>query len=167
MMRFAQNKFLVLLVAFLLLANIGLMLYFFVVKPHRVHDHRSEGRSVSEYVQKELGFSDEQTAKFKELRDQHREAIKPVMKELQQLKDSLYNQLNKPTPDSLVESIVTSIGRKQMEWEKMIFQHFQRVRAICNESQLPKFDSLVHRMINRGPWMKRNGLPIRKNKESQ
>jgi protein CpxP len=155
MKQFTQNKFLVLLVAILLIANLGLMLYFFVFR----NDHEGGKRSprpVSDFVQKELGFNADQTAKFQQLRDQHREAVRPIMDEMKKLKDSLYNLLQNPnTNDSTVTAMANKIGEKQKEWELMIFHHFQKVREICDSSQLPKFDTLVHRMINRGPWMRK------------
>jgi flagellar basal body-associated protein FliL len=150
MKRLTQNKFLVLLVAILLVANLALMLYFFVFnKP------KDEGRrlSPSEFMQKKIGFNEQQAAKFQQLRDQHKEAIKPVMEEMKKLKDSLYNLLKEPgSNDSTAITLTNKIGEKQKEWELMIYHHFQKVRAICDSSQLPKFDSLVHRII-KGPWM--------------
>src|SRR6476661_7730483 len=83
MKQFTQNKFLVLLVAILLVANLCLMLYFFVFKNH----HEPErSRPVSDFVQKELGLNADQTKKFKQLRDQHRAAVKPVVDEMKKLK---------------------------------------------------------------------------------
>ncbi|HEV8283860.1 MAG TPA: hypothetical protein VGQ09_06105 [Chitinophagaceae bacterium] len=126
------------------------MLYFFVFnKP------KDEGRRLSppEFMQKKLGFNEQQAAKFQQLRDQHKEAIKPVMEEMKKLKDSLYNLLKEPgSNDSTAITLTNKIGEKQKEWELMIYHHFQKVRAICDSSQLPKFDSLVHRII-KGPWM--------------
>jgi protein CpxP len=159
MKQFTQNKFLVLLVAILLIANLGLMLYFFVFR----NDHRPEKKSprpVSDFVQKELGFNTDQTAKFQQLRDQHREAVRPIMDEMKKLKDSLYNLLQNPNVnDSTATAMANRVGEKQKEWELMIFHHFQKVREICDSSQLPKFDTLVHRMINRGPWMRKKRSP--------
>jgi mevalonate kinase len=154
MKQFTQNKFLVLLVAILLIANLGLMLYFFVYR--KDHDQEIKSPRVSDFVQKELGFSADQAVKFQQLRDQHKEAVKPIMDEMKKLKDSLYNLLQKPGfDDSTAVTLANDIGEKQKVLELMIFHHFQKVRAICDSSQLPKFDTLVHRMINRGPWMRK------------
>lgn len=154
MKQFTQNKFLVLLVALLLIVNLGLMLYFFVFS-HKDHEGRPS-RPVSDFMQKELGFNAEQTTKFQKLRDQHKEAIGPVLDDMKKLKDSLYNQLRNPsTNDSVVTVLAERIAAKQKEWELMIFHHFQKIRAICDSSQLPKFDTLVHHMVNRGPWMRK------------
>src|SRR5258705_12710955 len=114
MKRFTQNKLLVLLVAILLVANLCLMLYFFVIK-NRHEPERS--RPVSDFVQKELGLNADQTEKFKQLRDQHRAAVKPVVDEMKKLKDSLYDLLQNPSAnDSAAKAIAKQIGEKQEEW---------------------------------------------------
>jgi hypothetical protein len=158
MKQFTQNRFLVLLVAILLIANLGLMLYFFAFR-HKDEGARVQPR-VSDFVQKQLGFNADQSARFQQLWDQHKQDIKPVLDDMKKLKDSLYNLLKSPQiNDSAAMALSDRIGEKQKEWELLIFHHFQKVRAICDSSQLPKFDSLVHQMINRGSWMRRKRAP--------
>jgi len=129
------------------------MLYFFVFKD-RHEPERS--RPVSDYMQRELGLNPEQTEKFKQLRDEHRAAVKPVVDDMKRLKDSLYNLLQDPQAnDSSARAIAEQIGDKQEEWEILIFHHFEKVRAICDSGQLPKLDTLVHKMINKWPWMRK------------
>ena len=153
MKQFTQNKFLVLLVAILLVANLCLMLYFFVFKD-RHEPERS--RPVSDYMQRELGLNPEQTEKFKQLRDEHRAAVKPVVDDMKRLKESLYKLLQDPQAnDSSARAIAEQIGDKQEEWEILIFHHFEKVRAICDSSQLPKLDTMVHKLINKWPWMRK------------
>lgn len=153
MKQFTQNKLLVLLVAILLVANLCLMLYFFVFKNHHEPD---KSRPVSDFVQKELGLNAEQAQKFKQLRDEHKAAVKPVVDDMKRLKHSLYNLLQNPQAnDSAAKVIAKQIGEKQQEWEILIFHHFEKVRAICDSSQLPKLDTLVHRMIDKWPGMRK------------
>jgi hypothetical protein len=154
MKQFTQNKLLVLLVAVLLIANLGLMLWFFVFRNN--HDKHQPPRPVADFIQKQLGFNSDQAAKFQQLRDQHKEAVKPVMEDMKKLKDSLYSLLQKPQlDDTMAVNLIDRIGEKQKEWELMIFHHFQKLRAICDSSQLPKFDTLVHRMVTRESWAHR------------
>jgi protein CpxP len=153
MKHFTQNKFLVLLVALLLIANLGVMLYFFAFRNHHAEERP---HPVSDYIQKELGFNADQAAKFQQLRDQHKQAIKPVIDEMKRLKDSLYGALQKRgMDDSAANELAKKIGEKQQEWEMMIFHHFQKVRAICDTSQIPKLDTLVHRMVDKWPHMRK------------
>jgi len=147
MRQFTQNRFLVLLVAILLTANLALMSYFFIFRNKQGNGEKSN-RPVSDFVQKQLGFNADQAAKFQQLRDEHKEAIKPVLDEMKNLKDSLYDLLRNPgTHDSDVAAVADKIGQDEKQWELLIFHHFQKVRALCDSSQLPKFDTLVHHMI--------------------
>ena len=149
MKQFTQNKLLVLLVAVLLIANLALMFYFFVFRSEHKPDPPSS-HPVSDFVQKQLGFNADQAARFQQLVSDHKQAVKPVIDDIKKLKDSLYNLLQKPQDDSMAVNLIDKIGERQKDWELMIFHHFQKVRAICDSSQLPKFDSLVHRMAIRG-----------------
>jgi len=161
---FTQNRFLVSLVGILLLANLAFFIYWFAFKKSE-HPHPPPRRPVSEFIKNELGFDTVQAEKFQQLRDKHKEAIKPLMEEMQKLKDSLYASLEKSgTTDSTVNLIADKIGAKQKEIEIMLYHHFEDVRAICTPNQLPRFDSLVHKMINRGLWM-RKGKPGEKKPE--
>ncbi|HEY1869631.1 MAG TPA: hypothetical protein VGG71_01165, partial [Chitinophagaceae bacterium] len=77
MKQFTQNKLLVLLVAVLLIANLALMFYFFVFR----NEHRADSpssRPVSDFVQKQLGFNADQVARFQQLRDEHKQAVRPI-----------------------------------------------------------------------------------------
>ncbi|HEY2721454.1 MAG TPA: periplasmic heavy metal sensor [Chitinophagaceae bacterium] len=159
MKQFTQNKLLVLLVAILLIANLGLMFYFFAFRG-RHQTGEMTPRPVSDFVEKQLGFNADQTARFQQLRDQHKEAVKPVIDDMKKLKDSLYNLLQRPQlNDTMAVSLIDKIGEKQKEWELMIFHHFQKIRAICDSSQLPKFDTLVHRMVTKGSWTHKKNSP--------
>ena len=159
MKQFTQNKLLVLLVAILLVANLGLMLYFFGFR-HAQRTGEFPARPVTDFIQKQLGFNPDQAARFQQLRDQHKAEVKPVIDEIKKLKDSLYSLLQKPQlNDTLAVNLIDKIGEKQKEWGLMIFHHFQKVRAICDSSQLPKFDTLVHRMVTRGSWTHNRSSP--------
>jgi protein CpxP len=161
----AQNKFLVILVGLLLLANLAILLFFVVLKKDG-NKHDSSHKNPSEFVQKELGFDQQQTEKFKQLREQHVDSIRPYFESMRKLKDSLYGLLQKPaTSDSQLSSITTSIGEKQKQIEEITFRHFQRVRALCTPEQLPKFDTLLHKIINRGPGMRKGSPPGKNTKD--
>ena len=102
-----------------------------------------------------MGLNADQTEKFKQLRDEHRQQETGCRRN-EKIKDSLYNLLQNPqADDSAAKAIANQIGEKQEEWEMLIFHHFEKVRAICDSSQLPKLDTLVHRMINKWPWMRK------------
>jgi Spy/CpxP family protein refolding chaperone len=154
MKKLAQNRVLVLLVIILLLANIAFLVFRFGFKKDQSN---GSGRPVKDFVQKELGLTKQQAEKFQALRDEHKKDIRPVLDDMKKLKDSLYDLLSMPVVnDSAVQQLTKEIGEKQALFEKKVFHHFQDVRAICDSAQKIKMDTLVHRMVNRQPWMKKS-----------
>ncbi len=60
--------------------------------------------------------------------------------------DLLYTD---PVSDSLINSGAETIGVKQKELDLQMFHHFERVRKLCTQEQLPKFDSALKKLIIR------------------
>ena len=61
-------------------------------------------KTVTEMLQKEVGFNEEQTAKYKQLKEKQRERIRPMYDDMRNAKDSLFRLLSYPeTSDSLLK----------------------------------------------------------------
>ena len=107
-------------------------------------------QTVTEMLQHEVGFDEEQTAKYKELKDKQREKIKPMYGNMRKAKDSLFRLLSYPdTPDSLLNKAADVIAQQQKELDIETFNHFKRVRTLCTPDQLPQYDSLVLRLLRK------------------
>jgi periplasmic protein CpxP/Spy len=155
-----NNRALILLVAILLLTNIGVLIYFLNFnKPHKPEPPR-ERKSPVEYVKDEIGFNEQQAAQFKILHESHMDSLKVLGEDLRKSKTAFFNLLQQQgVADSTVSAAAERIGEMQEEFELNNFRHFQRVRALCSDSQQQiKFDSMVTRMINR-PFGRRGGPP--------
>jgi len=155
-----NNRALILLVAILLLTNIGVLIYFLSSsKPSRPEPPK-ERKSPVDYVKEEIGFNETQAAEFKKLHESHMDSLKILGEEVRKSKTAFFNLLQQQNVgDSSVRVAADKIGRAQEEFELNNFRHFQRVRALCSDSQQQiKFDSMVSRMINR-PFGRRGGPP--------
>ncbi|HVT84804.1 MAG TPA: periplasmic heavy metal sensor [Chitinophagaceae bacterium] len=144
-----RSKILVLIIVVLLISNIALLGFmFFGKKGERKQPER--GKSFSDYFEKQLGFTPEQSAKFHQLRDQHFENIRPLLKEVRKAKDSLFSIMRLPeVPDSVLEKAAEDLAQKEKAQELQSFRHFRKVRELCTDEQKPKFDTLISRIINR------------------
>jgi periplasmic protein CpxP/Spy len=151
-----NNKALILLVAILLLTNIGVLVYFLNFKKPARSGQPKERKSVIEYVQNQIGFSEQQTAQFKQLHESHVDSLKLLGEEIRKAKTAFFNLLQQPnTPDSSVRAAAERVGKMQEAFEMNNFRHFEKVRALCADpQQQSKFDSMVTRMVNR-PFGKR------------
>jgi hypothetical protein len=150
-MNSSKNKVLLFLVGILLLTNI-VMLVFFVGKkePEKPRSGRTDRSSaVREFLKDSIGFNDQQLSQYDQLRQQNREAMRPLFEDLGNAKLSYYRYVNQPNADSASQIAATAIGEKQKTLDMAFFRHFRQVRALCTAEQLPKYDSLVVNIIQK------------------
>lgn len=155
-----NNKGLLFLVVVLLLSNICLLAYFLVwKKPEQMGPQRGNF-SVVEHMKKEIGFNDEQSTQFRQLLEQNRDSMKRYSEQVKLAKSALYKLLQDPkASDSAVTAAGNKLALQQEAMELVMFRHFQRVRKLCTDSQVVKFDTMVTRMSNRSPWSRRGNQP--------
>ena len=157
----SKNRILIFLVVFLLLTNIGMLLYFTSFDKHPAKGNRPENRRgpVTSFLQNDLGFSKEQMDMVDSLKKQHRAASKPLFDELGKSKDRFYALIGQPgTSDSVLNAAAAEIGKRQSALDLQFFQNFISFRKICTAAQLPKFDSTMPGLASRmmQPWQKNN-----------
>ena len=147
-----RNRNLLIIIAVLLLTNVAVLVYFLGQnKKYNATPPADAGRPpVVEMLQNEVGFDDEQTARYKELKEKQREKIRPMYDDMRKVKDSLFRLLSFPeTSDSVLNQITDAIALKQKAIDLQTFNHFKRVRLLCKEDQLTKYDSMVVRMFRK------------------
>ena len=147
----SRNKILVAIIAVLLVSNISVLLYFVVLKGNGGKGRPGGRKSpMTEFLQKEIGFTPQQLAAFDSLKQQHHASIKPLGEELSRSRDSLYLQVGDPhVTDSSLRSAADAIGRKQAQLELKLFDNFRQIRSICTPAQLPRFDSLAPALVRK------------------
>jgi hypothetical protein len=145
-----KTKILTLLAVVLLLTNIGLLVYFLVLKqPGGRGDGRRYG-SMEEMLRKDLQLTDTQVKQFVQLKDEHFARMRPLADSMQQQRDALYRMTGNATvPDSVIAAASRRIGDMQSQLDAMTFAHFRQLRTICTPAQLPAFDTLVQKMSRR------------------
>ena len=142
---------LLIIIGVLLLTNAAVLVYFLRQEKEAKAEQPARTRStVTEMLQDEVGFNEEQSAKYKELKDRQREKIKPMYDNMRKAKDSLFRLLSYPdTPDSLLSKAADVIAQRQKELDIETLNHFKRVRTLCTPGQLPQYDSLVLRLLRK------------------
>ncbi len=147
-----RNRNLLIIIGVLLFTNIAVLVYFFSEREGKSYargEEKDRG-NMAEMLQKEVGFNDEQTAQYKQLKTLQKQTIKPMYDEMRKAKDSLFRLLSYPgTSDSLLNKVSDDIAQKQKALDLQTFNHFKRVRALCTPDQQPKYDSLVIRMVRK------------------
>ncbi|WP_336516943.1 Spy/CpxP family protein refolding chaperone [Pollutibacter soli] len=149
-----KNKWLLFLLGFLLLANITLLLSFYVFgeRPAGRGDkgNRSPQPPITGFLSKELKMDVDQQAKLKSLKDERFKVIKPLWEEIRKTKDSLYHQLKDPAfSEEELNALTTRLSEKNKRSDELVFRYFQEVRKLCTPEQQVGFDTIVPQMLSR------------------
>jgi periplasmic protein CpxP/Spy len=156
----AKNKVLLSIIAILLLANIGILVFFLGLRnPANASTHAPESvhKSFSEFLRQEVGFSEEQMNQLQVLKKEHKSIIKPLFDDLTRTKEDFFNHIDDSTlTGSRLDSAAKPIGDKQVLVDIQTFRHFRNLRKLCTDEQKPKFDSLFPEVVKRmtNPWKK-------------
>lgn len=148
------NKNLLIIIAVLLLTNIGVLGYFLWYKKpqdkQEQHDGRNNNNGIADQLQKEVGFSEAQLTQYKQLKEKQRETIRPMYDEMRKAKDGLFRLLQDSTiSDSSVAIVAERIAQRQKMLDLQTFTYFRKVRMLCTPAQQPKYDTLIQNMFSK------------------
>lgn len=144
--RWALTGFLVMLVL-----NIAVITGIWILRPGGGPPFR-EGQSqfrVQRFIERELNLTEDQKNRFRELRRDHIRDTRTYFKDIRMARGELFEALSDDASDASVDSLTTVIGRKQQELEQAFYDHFSKLRSICDEEQKAKFDRIILRMMQR------------------
>jgi periplasmic protein CpxP/Spy len=149
----SRNKNLIFIIAVLLLTNIAVLGYFlWFKKPEQKQQHGRGGQGMMiEALQKEVGFTDEQIAEYKKLKDLQKETVRPMFDEMRKAKEGLFRLIADSTvSDSAIQAAGNAIAQQQKALDIETLNHFKKVRALCSsDEQRTKYDSAVLQMFRK------------------
>lgn len=163
-MAIAKNKVLLIIVGVLLVVNLGVLLLFLNMKqPGNRFRNR---QNMAEILEKKVGFTKQQLTAYQDLREQHWKKLKPLLGDMRSARDSFYKLLYQPqVPDSVLSLAADGIAVRQKAIDMQTFRHFQQVRNLCDDTQRPKVDSLIHQLMSKmGAPFRRDNLRDRKDR---
>ena len=142
---FNKSRIFTIVILLLLIANIATLTFFWWQKDkNKLPPNPNKNGGPFAFLVKELALDSNQQAAYKELRDQHQQSMNSFRKESRDAKDSLFNLLKTSTTnDALVQETLKNIGEKEIAIQQHVFEHFKKVRALCNEEQKKKFDLVI------------------------
>jgi hypothetical protein len=94
---------------------------------------------------KELGFNEAQTLQFDQLKEDHFTFVQPKMERIGELKRTLMNTLDR----TKAKNLTFEIGKLEGEIDYLTFEHFAKVREICDDQQKQKMDEIKKRISQR------------------
>jgi len=128
-----KAKFLSIIVILLLVSN-GVLLYFLMDKPSRPEGPKA-------IIIEQLHFDTKQIKTYELLIQKHRSQINREEQQIRQLKQDLYQELNKAV--SQKDSIIAELVFHQKRVEDIHYEHFEDIKAICKPKQLMYFSQLT------------------------
>ncbi len=135
----------------MLIANIAMLSFFIWNKDGGKPGKRPDRKEmISNFLQKEIGFNQQQLQQYDTLSDKHREHIKEMFEKLRGTKDKQFAQLAAGDfSDSIINSVADQSAESQKIMEVQMFNHLKNIRMLCTPEQLPKFDSLFIKILNK------------------
>jgi Spy/CpxP family protein refolding chaperone len=130
-------------------------------KPQHQRPPMPEGGPAKMIIE-ELRFNPEQVKAFEKLKDEHHSAILDLQRKGKELRDGLFDLLKQEQADSSeVKRRMAEIGENQVAIEKVTFEHFQKVRQLCDAEQKKRFDAIINDVLHRmaGPHREHDGPP--------
>ncbi len=158
----SKIRILLLITAIFLLANIALLI--FCVWRHEPVRRSMRGErpvnGLSGFLQKDIGFSPDQMKQFDQLRQDHRDRMRPLFDSLRASKSRFYKLISDQAPnDSVMNYSLAAIGERQQAIDREVFQHFKTIRNLCTTDQQARYDSLVQKFLGRMMGPSRRAIP--------
>ena len=145
------NKILISIIAILLISNMAILTFFLMKKDGGRMEKRPDRKTmIADFLKKEIGFNQAQLQQYDTLSDRHRENVKKMFEGLRSSKDKQFKQLTAGDfSDSVINNVADQSAASQKTMELQMFNHLKNIRTLCTPEQLPKFDSLFVKVLNR------------------
>jgi len=142
------------LIGALVFMNIFLLFTFFTSRPVHHHRHGSkEGHHEKKgltFLKNELDLSENQVAKFKELRLEHFLKKKENYKSIRALRKEMIDAITADPQDAdKAKSIANQIGQIEIEKELKLVDHYLKLQSECTPEQREKLASVFKEAMQR------------------
>jgi len=138
---FNKNKTLLWVLGALLIINLaatGTIIYNMRAKPVR-HYNVNEKPCVQDYLQDELGLSNDQVQEFARLKKAHHDSLQIIRKIMAEKRFLISQTMVLPEPDTaLLEKTTDELGVLYAQSRRMFVSHYFELRKVCNQSQQEK-----------------------------
>lgn len=155
-----QSKFTKWFIIILIAVNIITitMMWIFLTRERKVPPFEgiNNPRGSIGIMQKELNLSNDQISDFEKLRIENFDKSKELMAKIDDLKQKLSVELVEENKDTVKINFITNeIGLLFSDMEKLRFNHFEKLIALCTPEQKEKLEPILQNIIARNPQLER------------
>lgn len=104
----------------------------------------------SPFLEEALHFTEPQTREFHALRKEHHQKMMERNEEIRKLKDRFFEGITRDVPKVETDAINQKIGELVAEIDRITFEHFKEVRALCTPEQEKEFDKIITELLHGG-----------------
>jgi periplasmic protein CpxP/Spy len=146
-----RSKVFLAIIGILLVANIVMVSFFLMKKGGDRREKKPEWKTViSGFLKNEIGFDTIQLKQYDSLSDRHKGNMKKLTDSLRATKEKQFKELAALNfSDSAMNVVADKSASTQKTMELKMFNHLKNIRMLCKPEQLPKFDSLFGKILNR------------------
>ena len=134
-----KTKFLTVLSLVLLLINLFLIAWMAYHKP----PHPPSGEGPKDYIIAQLGLDEHQIDRYETLIAAHREQQQVLNQSIQNTRQKIYELLTKEERNNEEEVLIVKLGELKAQVERLNWEHFSDLKAICTAEQQAKFEQLA------------------------
>ncbi len=135
-----RNKVVILVIVFLLLANIGMAVLMFAGRGREKAGSRKN--QMESYLKDELNFSPQQLSSYDSLHDQYEKSLESQMEAMRSSRKERFRILTEADfSDSAISEASRMMATRQQENEAGMLRHLRNIRNIGNAQQREIFDS--------------------------
>ncbi|HPH83963.1 MAG TPA: hypothetical protein PLC48_00835 [Ferruginibacter sp.] len=146
-----KSKTLLIIIGILLVANIVMLAFFLLDNPeHNKADRTDKKTYISNYLKKDVGFSDKQLVQYDTISNRQRAEMKLQFEEIRKKKEQIFRQMVPMNfSDSAIELAAAAITNEQKIFERKMLQHLREIRNLCDTDQIARFDSGFYKIIGK------------------
>lgn len=146
-----NSRYLLVLIAVLLAANIIGIVFFISNRPTKNNSSNYDRKAaMAKYLKTDLGFSDAQLKSYDSLEEVHRLNMKPLFDTLRKEKEKRIRYIaGFSFEDSAIGTAVAKTAVKQQMVETMMLMHVKNIRNLCSEEQKKRYDTSIYKMFIR------------------
>lgn len=141
----------------LLFLNIAVLAFFILTKPKPLP--RPTSKDFQAEVIEILRLNRQQVSTFKALAETHNQKMSSINEQQQKLLPPYFESLTDLSKDIDEDNILNQFQQLEREKIAVTYQHFQEIKSILDEEQLPHFEELIGGLVDRFLLNKKKGPP--------
>ncbi|MBX9733825.1 MAG: periplasmic heavy metal sensor [Chitinophagaceae bacterium] len=140
-----NNKYINLLLIVLLVGNmITIGIFWWQQKKPSNDPPERQRKEVLEFLVKELNMTPSQREQLMALREEHRKQVPELRRDIDRSREVFFSSLKDTTlREAQIDSLFKPVAEAEQVFQKSIWLHFRKIRAVCTPAQQVEFDRIV------------------------